>query len=150
MAHSLFTMKRDLETLKRRAEENLGDEPCISASTTKRPTRQSSCSRVYDPICIFCQKAKYLKRTSSREKLIKVTQLRVDQRPKECAAKKGDDKILPETFRDIIAAEAHYHASCYRNYTRVKGQDQEDLDSRMCMRIAQMVMNCTTTQFRIA
>ena len=65
---------------KRRAEENLGDEPCMSASTTKRPTRQSSGSRVYDPICIFCQKAKYLKRTSSREKLIKVTQLRVDQR----------------------------------------------------------------------
>ena len=27
-------MKRDLEKPRRRAEENLGDEPCISASTT--------------------------------------------------------------------------------------------------------------------
>ena len=29
---------------------------------------------------------------------------------------------------DIIAAEAHYHASCYNNYARVKGKGQEDLD----------------------
>lgn len=31
---------------------------------------------------------------------------------------KGDETILRVTSRDIVAAEAHYHVSCYKNYTR--------------------------------
>lgn len=48
---SLFTMKRDLETLKRKAKESITDE---AGETSKRPRRRSSSeARVYDKICIF-------------------------------------------------------------------------------------------------
>ena len=40
----------------------------------------------------------------------------------------GDEKILALTSRDIVAAEAQYHASCYKNYTRAKMKDQEGVD----------------------
>ena len=44
-----------------------------------------------------------------------------------------DEKILAVTSRDIVAAEAHYHHSCYKNYTRMKishepEDDKEDGD----------------------
>ena len=45
-------------------------------------------------------------------------QLRADQTLRKCAIQKGDEKILAVTSRDIVAAEAHYHVSCYKNYTR--------------------------------
>ena len=57
---SLFTMKRDLETLKRKAAESLTDEAGSRGSASKRPSRRSSSEgRVYDPICIFCNKVKF-------------------------------------------------------------------------------------------
>ena len=31
---------------------------------------------------------------------------------------KGDSKIIALVTRKLVAAEAHYHRSCYRNYTR--------------------------------
>lgn len=34
--------------------------------------------------------------------------------------RKGDDKVIAATSRDTVAAEAPYHRSCYRNYTRQK------------------------------
>ena len=36
---------------------------------------------------------------------------------------KGDDRILSLTARDVVAAEAHYHASCYKLYTKVSSKD---------------------------
>lgn len=74
--------------------------------------------RVYNPICIFCEKDKFLKGSKSREKLTKVVQLRADETLRKCAAQKQDEKIIAITSRDIVAAEAHYHVSCYKNYTR--------------------------------
>ena len=38
---------------------------------------------------------------------------------------KGDEKILALTSRDIVAAEAHYHCSCYMIYTKVKTKERE-------------------------
>ena len=74
--------------------------------------------RVYDPICIFCSKDKFQKRSKSREKLTQAVQLRADQTLRKCAIQKGDERILAVTSRDIVAAEAHYHVSCYKNYKR--------------------------------
>ena len=36
---------------------------------------------------------------------------------RECAIQKADERILAVTSRDIVAAEAHYHISCYKRYT---------------------------------
>lgn len=103
--------------LKREANESLGDEAVCSS---KRLCRRVSESRVYDPICIFCENVKFLKSSKSREKLRKAVELCADQTLRECATQKGDRKILAITSRDIVAAEAHYHLSCYKNYTREK------------------------------
>ena len=115
---SVFTMKRDLETMmKRKANESLsGDTGCSS----QRPCRRSSESRVYDAVCIFCNKVKFQKGSRSREKLTQAVQLRADETLRKCAILKGDEKILALTNRDIVAAEALYHCSCYKIYTKVK------------------------------
>ena len=76
---SLFTMKRDVETLKRKAAESLTDEAGSRGSASKRPSRRSSSEgRVYDPICIFCNKVKSQKHSKLREKLTQAVQLRAD------------------------------------------------------------------------
>lgn len=121
---SRFTLKRDLHNIKRKSTETSEDDPS-SSGTAKRHNRTPSTSRVYQPECIFCGKDKCLKGTSTREHLIKARQLRVDERLRQCAVEKQDGKILAVTSRDIVAAEAHYHNTCYRNYTRITGKECE-------------------------
>ena len=57
-----------------------------------------------------------------REKLVKAAQIRVDETQRNIATEKCDHKIMALTSREIVAAEAHYHRSCYRGYTRLKQQ----------------------------
>ena len=126
---SIFTMKRDLEIiLKRNTNEAIGNEDVCSS---KRLCRRLSVSRVYDPICIFCKKVKFVKGSKSRENLTKAAELRADRTLRDCAIKKGDNKIMAITSRDIVAAEAHYHTSCYKNYTRVIKKASKDDDERV-------------------
>ena len=118
---SVFTLSRDLNTLKRKATEAEDNEDGPNGSSTKRPSRRTSSeSRIYDTECIFCGVDKRYKETWTREKLVKATQLRVDEKLREVAVKKDDAKIISVTSRDIVAAEAHYHHSCYRHYTRIE------------------------------
>ena len=44
---------------------------------------------------------------------------------RKCAILNRDEKILAITSRDIVAAEAHYHCSCYKIYTKVKTKERE-------------------------
>ncbi|KAK3738575.1 hypothetical protein QZH41_001183 [Actinostola sp. cb2023] len=78
----------------------------------------------HNPQCIFCERPKYVNRTL--EKLVKATQLRVDQTLRQIATARCDQRILAITSRDIVAAEAHYHRSCYRDYTRPAQQQQPE------------------------
>ena len=91
---SVFTMKRDLATTlsKRKPEEGISNE--TGECSSKRVCRRVSESRVYSPVCIFCDKIKYLKSTKSREKLTKAVQLRADKTLRECAIKKKRRKDL--------------------------------------------------------
>ena len=123
---SVFTMKRDLNTSKRKANTSLSDDLSFSA---KRMCRRPPESRVYNAICIFCNKVKFIKGSKTREKLTQAVQLRADQTLRECAIHKGDENIIAVTSRDIVAAEAHYHLSCYKNYTRVKIKDTGEEDA---------------------
>ena len=116
---SIFTMKRDLEALKRKTDTSSTEEDAAGCSNAKRPVRRcSSESRIYDYTCIFCENVKRYKGTSTREKLVQSVELRSDRKLRACAVRKCDTKLLAITSRDIVAAEAHYHASCYRDYTR--------------------------------
>ena len=56
-----------------------------------------------------------MKGTKTREKLVQEVRLRADQTLRECAIQKADERILAVTSRDIVAAEAHYHISCYKS-----------------------------------
>lgn len=90
----------------------------------RKTSATSSSSRVYQQECIFCERLKYVNRIL--EKLVKATQLRVDQTLRQIATTRCDEKILAITSRDIVAAEAHYHRSCYRDYTRPDQQRQSE------------------------
>ena len=115
---SRFTLKRDLEVISRKNDPDA--EVHSDELAAKRPKRAPSTSgaRVYIAECIFCGKDRRMKGTSTRERLVQVSQLKVDDKLRECAIAKQDDKMIGLTSRDIVAAEAHYHRSCYREYTR--------------------------------
>ena len=54
-------------------------------------------------------------------RLTQAVQLRADETLRKLAVERGDEKIIAVTSRDIVAAEAHYHVSCYKNFTSTKG-----------------------------
>lgn len=45
--------------------------------------------------------------------------MRSDERIRMAATEKMDSRVLSLASRDLVAAEAHYHKSCYRDYTRI-------------------------------
>ncbi|KAL8567726.1 hypothetical protein ACOMHN_009034 [Nucella lapillus] len=62
-------------------------------------------------------------------------ELRVDNTLRDLAVKKCDSKIIAVTSRDVVAAEAQYHQTCYRIYTKGTSTDrlatQEKADEEM-------------------
>ena len=78
----------------------------------------SNSSTTYERICIFCEKANFLKGTRNREPLVQCRDMRADSSIRKMATLKNDSKILSLVSRELIAAEACYHKACYRSYTR--------------------------------
>ena len=73
----------------------------------------------YKTICIFCnKKSKYAKGKNTREKLVQCYDLRSDQTIRNIALANHDAKILAIVSRELVAAEACYHRSCNKVYTR--------------------------------
>ena len=50
--------------------------------------------------------------------MTKCTDLRCDSAIRRSAIAKQDSRLLAIASRDLVAARAHYHRSCYRNHTR--------------------------------
>jgi len=71
-----------------------------------------------------------MKNPKSREKLIQAVQLRADTTLRHCAILNNDARILAITSRDIVAAEAHYHASCYKSYTNIKTKERDHVGDK--------------------
>ena len=67
----------------------------------------------------FTNKSKYVKSLDTREQLIQVVDLIAGARIRNAAALKSDELTLSITSHDIVAADAHYHASCYKGYVKV-------------------------------
>ena len=110
---SSFTHKKTLATFSANEES--------SADTVPRKSCREgpSSSRVMEQICIFCDKKdKYLTGSKTREPLMQSLELRSDAKVRQAAINKLDNKVLAITSQNIVAAEAHYHKTCYRNYTR--------------------------------
>ena len=49
--------------------------------------------------------------------MTKAVDLRADVTIREAATNKGDTRIMALASRELVAAEAHYHISCYKRYT---------------------------------
>ena len=62
---SLFTMKRDLETIKRKREETVHEESNENTTAKRLCRKPSTEARVYEPACIFCIKVKFMKNPKS-------------------------------------------------------------------------------------
>ena len=114
---SIFTLKRDLKKLSQSVIQVEEQEDTSSRrSSIRQPVTTQS--RVFERICVFCEKAKYLKGTKTREALIQCVDLRADSTIRRAAVGKNDPRILAIVTRELVAAEACYHKSCYRDYTR--------------------------------
>jgi hypothetical protein len=123
-----FVHKKALDKLESEKDEFFDEEATDLRRTQRQPTR--SLSTVYADKCIFCDKVnKYVKGSHTREKLIQCVDMRADNTIRETAAylvtqprseddRIMDDRILAATSRELVAAEAHYHKSCYKDYTR--------------------------------
>ena len=113
-------MKKALDRLRKENEEQSAEIVSSSSHACKRAsTRQLSStgtsSRVYEAVCIFCDKnSKYRKREKSRENLVKCVDLRADGKIRKVSIEKGDRKIIALVSRELVAAEAHYHRSGYK------------------------------------
>lgn len=120
---SRFTLKRDLDSLEQKADGKIEveEDDETGLSRAKKQVMPNS-SHIYKQECIFCEKGNYVRSSNSREKLVTATQLRVDETLRNIATEKFDHKIMALTSREIVAAEAHYHRSCYSRYTRPKKQ----------------------------
>ena len=43
---------------------------------------------------------------------------------RRAALEKNDTRMIGVVPRELVAAEAHYHRSCYKNYTRAKNKEE--------------------------
>ena len=84
---------------------------------------------LYPPFMTECvsfvttKASKYPKHLRSREPLIQSVDLRSDKTVRQITQQNMDTnliKMLAVTSRELVAAEAHYHRSCYRQYTRIR------------------------------
>lgn len=114
---SFFTLKRDLQKLAH-SDNKVEEQDDISSRRASGRQPVNTQSRVYERICVFCEKAKYLKGSKTREALMQCVDLRADSTIRRAAMSKNDSRILAIVSRELVAAEACYHKSCYRDYTR--------------------------------
>ena len=115
---SVFTMKKLLDGILSKEQKS-----AKSSTVEKVCKREARCapstSRIYVAKCIFCEKTdKYAKGQRTREILVQCRELRADTKIRSAATKKMDSRILAIVSRDLVAAEGHYHRSCYRIYTK--------------------------------
>ena len=66
-----------------------------------------------------------MKGSRTRDRLLKVSELRGDKR--EAAEEKHDVRMLAITSCELVAAEAHNYFSCYRTYTRPKSSSSKEM-----------------------
>ena len=146
---SIFKMKREIQALQR-DEDNLPQ--CSSAKLTRSarstfddavsPRRE--CDKL-QTVCIFCKKTKYLRGSHTREKLRLCKELRADEKLKISSKERGDERMMAITVDDMIAKEAMYHNSCYKEYVKVlytnKSDDTEIDNQQLGDGYVQCVMN---------
>ena len=122
---SIFTPKRNLDKLSQLDAKERAN--CNSTGSRRSSIRQPKAnpSRIYQRVCIFCEKDKYTRNSRTREE--QCVDIRADETMRKAAVGKYDNRILAVVSWELVVAGARYHESCYRNCTRnIPGsRDQE-------------------------
>ena len=81
-------------------------------------SNNSNPTTVLPKSCIVCNKDKYVKGARTRERLSECTTICVDERICKVALERNSAAVIAIASDELIAKEAHYHATCYESYTR--------------------------------
>ena len=131
-----FTMKKDLDRIqvrKAKSEEVANTAvplPNQQTETSERSKRSANSSPILPKECIFCKKRKM--KGNSTEKISLCIDERAQNAIISAATKKNDFEIL--SINDLIAVEARYHSSCYKQYCKINYlletfNDENDLEN---------------------
>ena len=132
-------MKRDLEKIiAAERERNKHEEPREGMGERRASIRGNpSASRIYEKECIFCgKKDKYKRGSKSRENLTQARQFRTDVTVRNAAEIKNGTKVLAILSRELVAAEAHYHRTCYRQYININNPTTEPAEGEEMVDLA--------------
>ena len=118
-------------TLNRIQKEKDEIQNTIASYTTRDSDDETSISRprrghgniLLPKECLFCKKEKRTK-SKTREPLALCIDIRAEKSIKSAATKKGDFIILG--IPDLIASEAHYHKTCYKQYIKVNYENEKE------------------------
>ena len=90
-----FTLKRDLDSLEQKEDGRIvGEEDDETGPSRAKKRVTPNIFLIYKQECIFCEKDMYVRSSNSREKLVKATQLRVDETLRNIATEKCDHKVM--------------------------------------------------------
>ena len=127
-----------------------------SSYESKRKSQRSESSHgsaVLPEVCIFCGLvSKYKKGTNTREKLLCCSEFRTDEKIRSAATRKFDSKILSIASDELIAKEARYHTSCYRDYARPekdKPTENDNIKLDILKDIIYNLLNSTNEKFEL-
>ena len=101
---SIFTLERNLDKLSQLdAKER---ENCNSTDSRRSSIRQPTANpgRIYQRVCIFCEKDKYTRNSRTREE--QCVDMHADETIRKAAAGKCDNRILAVISRELVVAEA--------------------------------------------
>lgn len=114
--HSLFTLKRVLNALTIKSKDN--QSTVRQSIRLSQPTTLRECGKL-ERKCIFCnKKKKYVKR--KLDSFFPITEIRACQILLEVSKIRNDDRLRASIkSEDLIAKEAYYHKTCYKEYTRI-------------------------------
>ena len=135
---SAFVHRRNLDRIASSSDQSPGTSHGSEEFQMSRPKRSkaSHTSALLDKnICIICNKAsKYVKKSNTREPLTKCMEFRADMHIRQYANRVQDQRLLGIVgCHELIAAEAHYHPSCYRKCAGLKsGGDGADCSAEPC------------------
>ena len=114
VCRSLFTMRRALNALTIKSKDN--------QSTVRQSVRLSQpttlrCGKL-ERKCIFCNmEKKFVKR--KLDSFFPITEMRASQTFLEASKMRNDNRLRALSGEDLIAKEAYYHKTCYKEYTRI-------------------------------
>ena len=132
---SLFTLKRNMQKLNSQNDKGFLTTSSSNRSSNRNSTSQRRECEKLSLNCMFCQQAKRVKGTETKENLNLYVKLTADKLIKEASLLHNDPKIVDFDTDDLIAKEAACHEICYRDFTGVvtakkpgtieKGNEQE-------------------------